>query len=163
MIKSLNAILILSVLFLGRCSDNKKLNTSENVEIVTKFFEEGHNKQNPELADMIIADNYVKYNNGYKVDGEGPQVLKDAINMHITNNNRFRFIISETISEEEKVVARWRWEAENIKFGKPINVTAEGMSIFYIKNGKIEKLWQVFDLYDFFKSLGYTITPPESS
>ncbi len=96
---------------------------SENIRIVNQFYENGHNSGNPDIADKIIASNFVKYNNGRMSKGKGPQVLKDAINMHINNNSEFRFNIDEIICEEDKVVVSWRWEATNTKFGKPVDVT----------------------------------------
>lgn len=163
MIKYMNFILlILIVSFLFGCTEIDDSKRSDNIKIVKQFFEEGHNGRNPEIADKIIADNFVKFNNGKKVKGQGPQVLKDAINMHINNNSEFRFNVGEIIYEDEKVVVRWRWEAINTKFGKPVEVSAEGMSVFYIKNNRIEKLWQIFDLYDFYTALGYKIDSPET-
>jgi limonene-1,2-epoxide hydrolase len=155
-------IIILIASALVGCNEIENSTRSDNIKIVKQFFEEGHNDQNKKIADKIIADNFVKFNNGKKVSGQGPQVLIDAINMHINNNSKFRFNIGELICEDEKVVVQWRWEAINTKFGKPVDVTSEGMSIFYIKNNKIEKLWQIFDLYDFYTALGYDILPPET-
>ncbi len=155
-------ILILIISFLVGCNEIESSKRSDNIKIVKQFFEEGHNNRNLNIADKIIADNFEKFNNGKKVSGQGPGVLKDAINMHINNNSKFRFNIGEMICEDEKVVVKWRWEAINNKFGKSVEVTSEGMSIFYIKNNKIEKLWQIFDLYDFYTALGYEILPPEA-
>ncbi len=155
-------ILILIISFIVGCNEIENSKKSDNIKIVKQFFEEGHNSRSLSIADKIITNNFVKFNNGKKTKGQGPQVLKDAINMHINNNREFRFNIGEIICEDEKVVVKWRWEAINTKFGKPVEVTSEGISIFYIKNNKIEKLWQIFDLYDFYKVLGYEILPPET-
>jgi len=155
-------LLILIISFLVGCNEIENCKRSDNIKIVKQFFEEGHNSHNLNIADKIIADNFVKFNNGRKSLGQGPQVLKDAINMHINNNSKFRFNIGEMICEDEKVAVKWRWEAINTKFGRPVEVTSEGMSIFYIKNNKIEKLWQIFDLYDFYTAVGYEILPPKT-
>jgi limonene-1,2-epoxide hydrolase len=154
-------VIILIISFLFGCNEIESSKRSDNIKIVKQFFEEGHNNRNLNIADKIISDSFEKFNNGKKTKGRGPQVLKDAINMHINNNREFRFNIGEIICDDDKVVVKWRWEAINTKFGKPVEVTSEGISVFYIKNNRIEKLWQIFDLYDFYTALGYKISPPE--
>jgi len=53
-----------------------------------------------------------------------------------------------------KVTVRWRWESINIKYGEEKRVTSQGISIFEVRNGKIDKLWQAFDILGFNKQLG---------
>lgn len=149
---------IIPFLFLG-CSEKSNL---ENVELVKKFFEEAHNKQNPEIADQILSDNFIKYNNGKAANGKGPQVLKDAIKMHIKNNSSYKFKVLETVAENNSVAVKWKFESINITTGKDVKMEADGMAIFYFTEGKIEKLWQTFDLLGYFKTLGYELQPPKN-
>ena len=48
-----SVILVLYSLF--SCNQMKNNVKSENIRIVKQFFEDGHNSQNPDIADKIIA------------------------------------------------------------------------------------------------------------
>ena len=42
-------------------------------------------------------------------------------------------------------------------------VTLPGVSIYKVVNGKIAEIWRYFDMADWMKQLGFTITPPSAT
>jgi predicted ester cyclase len=124
----------------------------DNIELVNKYFDALNNK-NIELCDSIVTTDFKKSSNGKTEDEIGPAVLKKAIKMHSTNNSEYKYNIEDIFASEEMVGVRWRWNSINIKTGepKPINITA--ISVFEIKENKISRLWQAFDMGDFNRQL----------
>lgn len=135
----------------------------DHKRLVRLYFEEGINQGNVNVADEILASNFVKYNNGAKSEEVGPDVLKQAITSHITNNTEYKFHIEDLLAEGDKVAVRWQWRSINVKYGKPKEVISQGISIFYFEDGKIEELWQAFDVWTFNKQLGFEHIPPAST
>ena len=124
-----------------------------NVLVVRKYYN-AVNGKNASSADQLVTENYTKINNDKLADKNGPALLSQSIKEHIRNNKDYRFIIEDIYSYKDKVTVRWRWESINIQYGKERKVTSQGISIFKIRDDKIDTLWQAFDILGFNKQLG---------
>ena len=58
-------------------------------------------------------------------------------------------VVEELIAESDSVVARWRWQSINTRYGAPRTISIHGIAIFSFSDGKIARLWQVFDMKSF--------------
>ena len=137
------------------------LDTNANSkDVVRLYFEQIINRQQADLVPLLISEDFVHFNNGSRVGQTGPEAVLNAINEHENANTDYAFQLEAVYEADDKIIAQWSWKSTNIKFGPPREVTADGISIFEFKDGKISKLWQVFDVLGFMKQLGFTLTPP---
>lgn len=147
-----------AVFILAACGSG--LDTGQNSEVVRRYFEEAINQGNMDIADHLVATNFVKHNNDITSVVTGPELLRTAIRTHKENNTDYRFVIQDIYATNDKVTVRWIWHSTNIKYGTPREVISQGISIFRLEDGKISELWQAFDIQGFNKQLGFTVVPP---
>ncbi len=155
LIIALMAVLMLSI---NACSNDETAREANEL-LVQRYFYEAMNQGDFDLADEIIASDFVKHNNNLTSLGRGPVLLKQAIKSHIENNTEYKFVIEEIISEGDKVTVRWVWRSKNKKYGDLKKVVTPGISIFRIEEGKIAELWQAFDLLSFYEQVGVIQNP----
>ena len=76
-----------------------------NKALVRRFIEETHNRRNLDVADELLAPNFLDYDivPGEVVDIEG---LKQALAKRLAPFSDFRFTIEEQVAEGEKVVTK---------------------------------------------------------
>jgi serine phosphatase RsbU (regulator of sigma subunit) len=76
-----------------------------NKALVRRFIEETHNRRNLDVADELLAPNFLDYDivPGEVVDIEG---LKQALAKRLAPFSEFRFTIEEQVAEGEKVVTK---------------------------------------------------------
>ena len=76
-----------------------------NKALVRRFIEETHNRRNLDVADELLAPNFLDYDivPGEVVDIEG---LKLALAKRLAPFSDFRFTIEEQVAEGEKVVTK---------------------------------------------------------
>lgn len=123
-----------------------------NIELAKKYYE-ALNTKNNSLCDSIVTDDFKKSSNGKLEDGIGSEVLKNAIKYHSQNNLEYKYTIEDIFASETRVGVRWRWNSVNIKTGKPKSIDITALSVFEIKEGKISRLWQAFDMKEFSRQL----------
>jgi steroid delta-isomerase-like uncharacterized protein len=136
--------------------------SAENETLVRRFFEEFCNQRRGEVADELIADDYVSHG-PQAPPAEGPDgvrarvgVYQDAVDGH--------WEVEEMFSAGDRVVARWtgtgthRGELMGIDpTGKPIEV--EAISVFRIADGKIAEEWTVWDALGLLQQVGAVPAP----
>jgi hypothetical protein len=132
---------------------------ANNKDVVRLYFEQIINRQQTDLVPLLISEDFVHFNNGSRAGKTGPEAVLKAIREHKNANTEYAFHLEALYEADDKIIAQWLWKSTNIKFGPPRQVTADGISIFELKDGKISKLWQVFDVLGFMKQLGFTLTP----
>jgi steroid delta-isomerase-like uncharacterized protein len=129
----------------------------ENEALVRRFFEELCNDRRMEVADELIASDYLSHG-PQAPPAEGPDgvkarvgVYQDALDGH--------WDVQELQSSGDRVVARWvgsgthRGELMGVEpTGKPIAVDA--ISIFRIAGGKIAEEWTVWDALGLLQQVG---------
>ena len=123
-----------------------------NIELVKKYYK-AVNSGNVSNPNEIVTESFTKINNDKKFDETGIQLFVNSIRNHQRDNKEYKFIINDIFGNNDKVSVRWTWESINIKSDTEKRVVSQGIAIFEIKNHKINKLWQVFDLLDFTKQL----------
>jgi len=135
--------------------------TTNNKKIVENFLLEVWNNGDAKAAEKCLASRYtIHHDPGDPWDGQTLDIegFKDRL-----RKSRFafpdqRFTILETIAEDDRVVISWDWTGthkEDIPgfpaSGKVISMT--GLTIYYLKEGKITGHWQLVDRLGVFQQL----------
>jgi len=127
------------------------MDTTENKELVRRFFEEGWNEQRLEVIDEFIASPLLAGAMRGGIQGSHSATP----DLHIT--------IEDLLGEGDKVLARWTacgthtgtmrppWESLPPS-GRQVECT--GMTLFQLRAGKVITLWQNWDLYEMLQQLG---------
>jgi steroid delta-isomerase-like uncharacterized protein len=131
--------------------------STDNETLVRRFFEEFCNERRGEVANELIADDFVSHG-PQAPPAEGPDgvrervgVYQDALDGH--------WNVEEIYSAGDRVVARWtgtgthRGELMGVEpTGQSISVDA--ISLFRILNGKIAEEWTVWDALGLLQQVG---------
>ena len=133
------------------CKTNES-NNQNNIQVVKDYYE-AVNTGGVSKAKDLVTENFTKINNDNKFDETGLALFVNSIKNHQRDNKEYEFIIEDIFGGNDRVSVRWRWESINIKSGIEKKVLSQGIAIFQLKNGKIDKLWQGFDLLGFTKQL----------
>ena len=120
-----------------------------NKTTVRRYYELGINQARVDLADELLTSDFVKVTNGDRSAIVGPEALRRAVASHVESNSEYAFVVEELIAESDSVVARWRWQSINTRYGAPRTISIHGIAIFSFSDGKIARLWQVFDMKSF--------------
>jgi hypothetical protein len=138
----------------GRCS----MSLEENKAIVRRLYEAA-NKHNVDLADELVAPDFVDYTN--KI--EGLEGLKEFGRTFFRGFPDLHWSIEDIIAEGDKVWVRTtvtgthKGEYRGVPpTGKKI--TMRCVDIWRIADGKIVEAWAVDDLLDFYKQLGIRVS-----
>jgi len=122
--------------------------SAENEALVRRFFEDFCNGRRPEVADEIIAADYVSHG-PQAPPAEGPEGVKARVSVYQDSLDG-NWGVQEIFSAGDRVVARWvgsgthRAELMGVPpTGKHIEV--EAISVFRIDGGKIAEEWTVWD------------------
>jgi predicted ester cyclase len=136
--------------------------SAENEALVRRFFEEFCNRRRAEVADEIVAGDYVSHG-PQAPPARGPDgvrarvgLYQDAVDGH--------WAVEEIFAAGDRVVARWtgtgthQGELMGIEpTGRPIEVDA--ISIFRIAGGKIAEEWTVWDALGLLQQVGAAPAP----
>jgi steroid delta-isomerase-like uncharacterized protein len=132
--------------------------SEQNKTIDRRFFEELLNTGDPNVADEIVAPNYVNHN---PAPGEttGPEGVKTFATLLRTAFPDGRFTVEDQIAEGDKVVSRFTTtgthQGEFVGIpatGKRINIT--GISIHRVTGGQIQEGWLNWDALGMMQQLG---------
>jgi steroid delta-isomerase-like uncharacterized protein len=136
--------------------------SAENEVLVRRFFDELCNERRADIAEELIAADYVSHG-PQAPPAQGPEgvkarvaVYQDALEGH--------WDVQELASSGDRVVARWigsgthRGELMGAQAtGKPIAVDA--ISVFRIADGKIAEEWTVWDALGLLQQVGAVPAP----
>ena len=135
---------------------------SENKALVSRFFEEFCNQRRDEVADELIAEDYVSHG-PQAPPAEGPDGVRERVGLYQESVDG-HWNVEEIVSAGDRVVARWtgtgthRGELMGIEpTGLPISV--EAISVFRIANGKIAEEWTVWDALGLLQQVGAVPAP----
>lgn len=116
--------------------------STENKNIVRRLYDEVWNKRKLDLVAELISPSHALNDPFVSGSQVGPEMYRRRIQEFIESFPDLRFTLDDLISEKEKVVAAWVMSGThkggfmNIPAtGKKISV--EGITIHYIRNGKI--------------------------
>jgi steroid delta-isomerase-like uncharacterized protein len=136
--------------------------SADNEALVRRFFEEFCNNRRAELADELIAADFVSHG-PQAPPAEGPGGVRARVGLYQEAVDG-HWGVQELISVGDRVVARWlgsgthRGELMGIDpTDKPISV--EAISIFRIANGKIAEEWTVWDALGLLQQVGAVPIP----
>jgi steroid delta-isomerase-like uncharacterized protein len=121
---------------------------STDVMQPVSMFYEVYNDHKMELWEKALTEDYQGNVNGQMIPNrEVGKGFVEAIHNAFPN---LKYTLNDTIIQGDKVVTRWTAAGTNSGdfFGMPAtnkNVTMLGITIFYIRDGKIANLWDVWD------------------
>ena len=137
----------------------------ENKTVVRNWFEEGMNKQNPDIIDEFFDINHVYH------DPSQPKDLnldewKQFISTVFTAFPDIHFTVDDQVAEGDKVATRWTFRGthQGEFMGVPATgkqVTVTGINIIRRANGKCVEDWGNWDVLGMFQQLGIELKPKE--
>jgi steroid delta-isomerase-like uncharacterized protein len=135
---------------------------TENELLVRRFFEEFCNGRRAEVADEIVADDYVSHG-PHAPPAEGPDGVRTRVGLYQESVDG-HWDVQEVFSAGDRVVARWvgrgthQGELMGARpTGRPIEV--EAISVFRIADGKIAEEWTVWDALGLLQQVGAVPVP----
>lgn len=136
--------------------------TAANETLVRRFFEEFCNQRRAEVADELIADDYISHG-PQSPPAEGPDGARDRVGLYQDAVDG-HWNVEEIVSAGDRVIARWtgtgthRGELMGVSpTGLPISVDA--ISIFRVSDGKIAEEWTVWDALGLLQQIGAVPVP----
>jgi len=122
--------------------------STENEELVRRFFEEFCNGRRAEVADEIIASDYVSHG-PQAPPADGPDGAKTRVGLYQESVDG-HWNVRELLSCGDRVVALWTGTGthQGELMGVPPTVKpveVEAISIFRIADGQIAEEWTVWD------------------
>jgi len=131
--------------------------TADNKALARRYVEEIVNQNKPEVADEIIAPEYVYHGRG--PEGTGPEVVKAFVAMYRVAFPDIKLTIEDLIAEGDRVAVRLSVTGTNTgplgdtpPTGKPANLTA--IFILRVAEGKVVEEWEVVDELGMMEQLG---------
>ncbi|MGB8493474.1 MAG: ester cyclase [Candidatus Acidiferrum sp.] len=116
--------------------------STENKNIVRRLYDEVWNKRKLDLVAELISPSHALNDPFVSGSQVGPEMYRRRIQEFSSSFPDLRFTLDDLIAEKEKVVAAWVMSAThkgdfmNIPAtGKKVSV--EGITIHYVRNGKI--------------------------
>lgn len=142
------------------------MTTDENKTLYRRWFEEVVNGGNLELADRLLAPDYVLHFPGVPspVDGEGH---KQLVIMFRNAFPDWRETVDDVIAEGDRVVIRVTGSGTHRGAFQGIpptgkQVTATGVGIGRIENGRIAETWAAYDALGLMQQLGGVPAPEKA-
>lgn len=143
------------------------MSVEANKAVIGRFFEDIFNQGHLDVADEIVAANYVNHN---PAPGETPGVagLKQFVTTLRTAFPNLHFTIDDLIAEADKVTTRWTVTGTHQEefagipaTGKPVTVTA--INIHRIVDGKVQEGWLNWDALGMMQQLGVIPAPGQTA
>ena len=133
------------------------MSVEKNSALVRRFVEEIFNKGNIAVAEEILAPDYLHHDPTHEF-GSGIEGFKEMISLYRQAFD-LKIVLDDQIVSDDKVVDRWvGYGTHQGPFmgleptGK--RITATGISIHRVKDGKIAETWNNYDALGIFQQLG---------
>ena len=134
------------------------MSATENSALVRRFIDEIFNQGNLEVAEEILAPDYLHHDPTTNEFGSGIEGFKQMIYLYRQAFD-LQIVLEDQVAAEDKVVDRWTGHGTHqgafmglAPTGKKI--TATGISIHRIAAGKIAETWNNYDALGIFRQLG---------
>ena len=134
------------------------MSAEENGALVRRFVQEIFNQGNLEVAEEILAPDYLHHDPTTNEFGSGIEGFKQMISIYRQAFD-LQIVLEDQITAGEKVVDRWT--GHGIHQGEFMGmaptgkrITATGISIHRIADGKIAETWNNYDALSIFQQLG---------
>jgi steroid delta-isomerase-like uncharacterized protein len=136
------------------------MNLEQNKAAARRWSEELWSLGHLEVADEIIAADYVRHDPGDPFPARGPEDVKRIVTMLRSMLGDFRITIDDMIAQDDMVVSRYTTTATDDRgymglppTGRTIRTTA--IQIFRFKDGKIVESWAARDDLGTLRQLGH--------
>jgi steroid delta-isomerase-like uncharacterized protein len=145
------------------------MSKEQNIEIATRHVEELWNKQNYDVIDELYSEDFViqsLWPNPLLPGGQGDREgARKAAAGWLGTFPDMHFTLDHVVADDEKVITVSTCTATDTNgflgaapTGKPLEVT--GILIHQIQDGKITRLWTMFDLFAGLLQTGKIPGPP---
>jgi steroid delta-isomerase-like uncharacterized protein len=130
-----------------------------NKALIRRLYDEGFNKGRVELADEIIAADFVDQGAAPGLPSTGPESFKQTLQVFRTAFPDMHATIEDMIAEGDKVAMRCRWHGTHLGefFGAPAtgrSFTLTSTDVLRIERGKIAEHWGNEDDLGMLRQLG---------
>ena len=135
------------------------MSAEENKALARRVIEEMFNNGNLDVADELIAQDYVDHDPAMPEDVHGPEGFKEYVSAYRSAFPDLHIQIEDQIAEGNKVATRWTGtgthEGELAGIARTGNrVTLPGMEIVRIYEGKLVEGWEGYDSMTMMRQLG---------
>jgi steroid delta-isomerase-like uncharacterized protein len=134
------------------------MSAEENKALARRVLEEMFNKGNLDVADELLAPDYVDHDPAMPEDIRGPEGFKQYVSGYRSAFSDLHLEIEDQIAEGDKVVTRWTGTGthDGELSGIPPTgnrVTLPGMEIVRISGGKLVEGWEGYDTMNLMRQL----------
>ena len=135
------------------------MSAEENKALARRVLEEMFNKGNLDVADDLLAPDYVDHDPAMPEDIHGPEGFKEYVGAYRSAFYDLHPEIEEQIAEGDLVATRWTGTGthDGELAGIPPTgkrVTLPGMEIVRISGGKLVEGWEGYDSMNLMRQLG---------
>ena len=135
------------------------MSTEENKALARRVLEEMFNKGNSDVADELLASDYVDHDPAMPEDIRSPEGFKQYVGAYRSAFSDLHVEIEDQIAEGDKVVTRWTGNGTHDGELSGIaptgnRVTLPGMEIVRISGGKLVEGWEGYDSMNLMRQLG---------
>ena len=141
------------------------MSAQENGALVRRFIDEIFNQGRLEVADEILAPDYVHHDPTTSKFGSGIEGFKQMVSLYRQAFD-LQIVLEDQIVSGDKVVDRWTGHGTHqgafmgmAPTGKRISST--GISIHRIASGKVAETWNNYDALGIFQQLGIVTLPKQ--
>lgn len=140
------------------------MNATDNEEPVRRMIEEGFNENDLDLADELVAEDFVLHAAARDEPIRGPDGLKEFLGTYRSAFPDGHIEIDELVAEGDTVVARWTATGTHDGDLMGIEPTGNevrvmGMEMHHVRDGKLAEGWEIFDGLGMMAQLG-VVSPP---
>lgn len=140
------------------------MSTEENKALARRVIEEMFNNGNLDLAEEVIAPEYVDHDPAMPEDIRGPEGFKAFVAGYRAAFSDLHVEIEDQLAEGDKVATRWTATGthDGDLAGIPPTgrrVTTPGMEIVRISGGKLVEGWEGYDSMNMMQQLGVIPSP----
>jgi steroid delta-isomerase-like uncharacterized protein len=135
------------------------MSTEENKALARRVIEQMFNEGNLDVADELLALDYVDHDPSLPEDVHGPEGFKQYVGMYRAAFPDLHVQIEDQLAEGDRVATRWTGTGTHdgelagiAPTGK--RVTVPGMEIVRIANGKLVEGWEGYDSGTLMQQLG---------
>ena len=142
--------------------------SEENKAIARRALEEIFSAQGDlDVADELIAPNYIGHDPVSPEDVHGPEGVKEFASMYRNAFPDVQMSVEDQIAEGDMVATRWiasgTHQGDMMGIAPSGNrVTVSGTSIERIVDGKIEETWDNYDALGMMQQIGAIPSPEEA-
>jgi steroid delta-isomerase-like uncharacterized protein len=134
------------------------MSTEENKAVARRVLDEMFNKGNLDVADELLAPDYVDHDPAMPEDIHGPEGFKQYVSGYRSAFSDLHLEFEDQIAEGDKVVTRWTGTGthDGELSGIPPTgkrVTLPGMEIVRISGGKLVEGWEGYDTMNLMRQL----------